>query len=42
MSVTVQMWKQDIKDGLLFESELYAEGKYLKDWLDEILYGIKK
>jgi len=41
-TVTVEMWKKDIKDGLLFESELYREGKYPSEWLDEVLYGTKK
>lgn len=40
-TVMVQMWRKDIKDGLLFESELYREGRYPHWWLDEVLYGIK-
>lgn len=39
-TVTIAMWKEDIKKGLLFESELYG-GVYPAWWLDEVLYGIK-
>jgi hypothetical protein len=37
MDVTLKMWKQDIKEGLLFKWELYEGDKYPKWWLDKVL-----
>lgn len=34
--ITVNMWKEDIKRGLLFEYELYIDVRYPEWWLDEI------
>jgi hypothetical protein len=37
MDVTIEMWKQDIKNGLLFKKELY-EDENIPDWfLDKVL-----
>lgn len=37
MTVTVDMWKHDVKHGLLFIHELYEEEKFPRWWLDEVL-----
>lgn len=34
MDVTVEMWKEDIKKGLLFIFELYEDDRYPRWWLD--------
>lgn len=36
LNVTISMWYEDIKEGILFEEEVYADGKYPKWWLDKI------
>lgn len=36
MNVTIAMWKEDIKHGLLFKEELYEDGNYPHWWLDSI------
>lgn len=37
MDVTINMWKEDLKKGLLFKKELY-EDEVIPDWfLDKIL-----
>lgn len=38
MDVTIEMWRHDIKEGLLFRFEL--EEEFPKWWLDKILAGI--
>jgi hypothetical protein len=38
MEVTTLMWLKDIKSGLLYEWELYSDGRYPCWWLDEILH----
>lgn len=40
LNLTVTMWKEDIKKGLLFKSELYHDGKYPEWWLDGVLNGV--
>jgi hypothetical protein len=37
MQITVNMWREDIKKGLLFVWELYEEKRYPNWWLDEVL-----
>lgn len=37
LNVQVQMWRDDIRDGYLFISELYSVEKYPSWWLDRIL-----
>jgi hypothetical protein len=37
LSVTVAMWKEDIRGGILFKEELYKDGKYPQWWLDSVL-----
>lgn len=39
MDVTVKMWREDIRDGILFKSELYEDEKYPHWWLDKVLKG---
>jgi len=36
LNLHVTMWKEDIRDGVLFKHELYDDGKYPKEWLDKI------
>ena len=36
LSVQVQMWRDDIDQGILFKDELYEDGKFPKWWLDSI------
>ena len=40
LSVNVTMWKEDIKQGLLFKQELYNDSKFPEWWLDSILKGM--
>ena len=37
MSITVQMWKEDIESRMLFKYELYEDGRFPHWWLDKIL-----
>lgn len=37
LNVTVKMWKEDIKKGLLFKKELYDNQQYPEWWLNNIL-----
>ena len=37
MDVTLEMWKTDLKTGLLFKHELYEDEKFPKWWLDKVL-----
>lgn len=37
LNVYVDMWKEDIRDGLLYKFELYESGRYPEWWLDSIL-----
>ena len=37
LNLTVTMWKEDIKNRLLFKHELYEDDKYPVWWLDSIL-----
>jgi len=36
LNVTVQMWREDIKRGLLFKNELYEDDKFPHWWLDSV------
>jgi len=36
LNVTVKMWKEDMKKGLLFKQELYDDPKYPHWWLNNI------
>lgn len=36
LSVHVEMWRNDIEDGLLFKRELYEDEKFPHWWLDSI------
>ena len=36
LSVHVEMWREDIRDGLLFKQELYEDEKFPHWWLDSI------
>lgn len=36
LNLTVAMWKEDIKLGYLFKSELYEDNNYPNIWLDKI------
>lgn len=36
LSVHVEMWREDIRDGLLFKHELYEDEKFPHWWLDSI------
>lgn len=37
MGVTVDMWKEDLRKGLLFRHELYEDPNYPHWWLDQVL-----
>lgn len=37
LSVTVKMWKEDLKKGTLFRQELYCDPNYPHWWLDSVL-----
>jgi hypothetical protein len=37
MDVAVAMWKEDLKAGLLFRSELYSDPAFPHWWLDRVL-----
>jgi hypothetical protein len=39
MDVTVKMWREDIRDGILLKYELYEDEKYPNWWLDKVLKG---
>lgn len=39
LNVTVAGWREDIRTGYLFRSELYDDGKYPHWWLDSVLKG---
>lgn len=41
MDVTVKMWKEDLKTGLLFKSELYNDPDFKEFhwWLDKVISG---
>ena len=36
MNVTMKMWFEDLKKGMLFEKELYDDGTFPHWWLDKI------
>lgn len=36
LSVHVEMWREDIRDGLFFKRELYEDEKFPHWWLDSI------
>ena len=40
LNLHVTTWKQDIRDGLLFEHELYADPKFPNWWLDSVFGGV--
>jgi hypothetical protein len=40
LNVTVTMWKEDLRQGYLFRSELYNDPNYPHWWLDSILKDI--
>lgn len=37
LDVTLAMWLEDIRDGILRRSELYEDGKFPHWWLDRVL-----
>lgn len=40
LSVTVDMWRQDLLDGILFKYELYEDGRFPHWWLDSIFKSL--
>lgn len=39
LNLQVNMWKEDIRDRLIYKNELYADNKFPKWWLDSIFKG---
>lgn len=37
MNVTITMWKEDIRLGLLFKRELYDDDRFPNEWIDKVL-----
>lgn len=37
LNVTLAMWLEDIRDGILVKRELYEDGKFPHWWLDKVL-----
>lgn len=42
LNVYVDMWRQDIEDGILFKFELYYSGRFPTWWLDSVLSGVQQ
>jgi len=40
-TLTIEMWKDDIRNRLLFIWELYEDSNYPDWWLDSVLKGVK-
>ena len=40
MDVTLKMWVQGIKEGLLTKAELFADSKFPNKWLKEVLKNV--
>mgnify|MGYP001576579349 CR=1 FL=1 len=40
LNITVSMWKEDMKNGLLFKKELYDDGTFPVWWLNKVLKGV--
>ncbi len=40
LNVTVKMWTEDLKSGILFKKELYEDGTFPHWWLDSVLKKI--
>lgn len=40
LNVTVGMWKEDLRKGTLFKSELYEDPNFSKWWLDKVLKNL--
>ena len=40
LNITVKMWTEDLKSGILFKKELYEDGTFPHWWLDSVLKNI--
>jgi hypothetical protein len=41
LNITVSMWKEDLKSGVLKKSELYQDTKFPRWWLDSVLKDMR-